>query len=99
MPRGDWFCLCNGYGALCEVLGGIPEQVENAAEIELEFNLGLTCDPHGGVVQVPCIDRNAIVAVKAVNAAHLALMDNGRVFNIVQQGASNHEGNRRGHVR
>ena len=83
MPRGDWFCLCNGCGALCEVLVGIPEQVENAAEIGLELDLGLTCDPAGGVVQVPCIDRNAIVAVKAVNAAHLALMDNGRVFHIV----------------
>ena len=67
-------------GALCEVLGGTPEQVENAAEIGLEHNLGLTCDPIGGLVQVPCIERNAIAAVKAINAAHLALMGDGRHF-------------------
>ena len=67
-------------GALCEVLGGTPEQVENAAEIGLEHNLGLTCDPVGGLVQVPCIERNAIAAVKAINAAHLALMGDGRHF-------------------
>jgi L-serine dehydratase len=62
---------------LCEVLGGTPEQVENAAEIGLEHNLGLTCDPIGGLVQVPCIERNAIAAVKAINAAHLALSGDG----------------------
>ena len=56
-------------GVLCEVLGGIPEQVTNAAVSGLELNLGLTCDPVGGFVQVPCIERNAIAAVKAVNAA------------------------------
>ena len=67
-------------GALCEVLGGTPEQVENAAEIGLEHNLGLTCDPVGGLVQVPCIERNAIAAVKAINAAHLALMGDGKHF-------------------
>ncbi|MEV8508728.1 L-serine ammonia-lyase [Actinoplanes sp. NPDC051475] len=59
-------------GALCEVLGGTPEQAENAAEIALEHNLGLTCDPVGGLVQVPCIERNAIASVKAINAARLA---------------------------
>ncbi|GGM57748.1 L-serine ammonia-lyase [Dactylosporangium sucinum] len=57
---------------LCEVLGGTPEQVENAAEIGLEHNLGLTCDPVGGLVQIPCIERNAIASVKAINAARLA---------------------------
>ena len=86
-------------GALCEVLGGIPEQVENAAEIELELNLGLTCDLVGGLVQVPRIDRNEIVALKAVNAAHLALMSDGRAFCIFRQGTTNHEGSRKGYAR
>ncbi|MBW0146187.1 L-serine ammonia-lyase [Marinobacter arenosus] len=65
---------------LCEVLGGSPEQVENAAEIGLEHNLGLTCDPVGGLVQVPCIERNAIAAVKAINAAQMALRGTGKHF-------------------
>jgi L-serine dehydratase len=64
-------------GALCEVLGGTPSQVENAAEIALEHSLGLTCDPVGGLVQVPCIERNAIAGVKAINAARLALYGDG----------------------
>jgi L-serine dehydratase len=64
-------------GALCEVLGGTPEQVENAAEIGIEHNLGLTCDPIGGLVQIPCIERNAIASVKAINAARLALGGDG----------------------
>lgn len=62
---------------LCEVLGGSPEQVENAAEIALEHNLGLTCDPVGGLVQIPCIERNAVGAVKAVTAVRLALRGDG----------------------
>ncbi|GAA3287176.1 L-serine ammonia-lyase [Nesterenkonia halobia] len=62
---------------LCEVLGGTPQQVENAAEIAMEHNLGLTCDPISGLVQVPCIERNAIAATKAVNAARMALMGDG----------------------
>jgi L-serine dehydratase len=62
---------------LCEVLGGTPAQVENAAEIGLEHNLGLTCDPVGGLVQIPCIERNAIAAVKAINAARLAMGGDG----------------------
>jgi L-serine dehydratase len=62
---------------LAEILGGTPAQVENAAEIGLEHNLGLTCDPIGGLVQVPCIERNAIASVKAVNAAHMALAGDG----------------------
>lgn len=65
---------------LAEVLGGTPEQVENAAEIALEHNLGLTCDPVGGLVQVPCIERNAIAAVKAINAANMALRGDGQHF-------------------
>lgn len=64
-------------GALCEVLGGNPDQVENAAEIGIEHNLGLTCDPVGGLVQIPCIERNAIASVKAVNAARLAINGTG----------------------
>ena len=64
-------------GALAAVLGGTPMQVENAAEIAMEHNLGLTCDPVGGLVQVPCIERNAMAAVKAVNAARLALRGDG----------------------
>ncbi|MFT5353605.1 MAG: L-serine dehydratase [Polyangiales bacterium] len=63
---------------LCEVLGGTPAQVEAAAEIGLEHNLGLTCDPVGGLVQVPCIERNAMGAVKAINAARLALRGTGQ---------------------
>ena len=62
---------------LAEVMGGTPEQVENAAEIGLEHNLGLTCDPVGGLVQVPCIERNAMASVKAINAAQLALRGDG----------------------
>ncbi|MFC4786373.1 L-serine ammonia-lyase [Nocardioides sp. MAHUQ-72] len=64
-------------GALCEVLGGSPAQVENAAEIGIEHHLGLTCDPIGGLVQIPCIERNAIAAVKAINAARLAMHGDG----------------------
>ncbi|WP_431710092.1 L-serine ammonia-lyase [Glutamicibacter uratoxydans] len=63
---------------LAEVLGGTPAQVENAAEIAMEHNLGLTCDPIGGLVQIPCIERNAIAASKAVNAAKMALMGDGQ---------------------
>ncbi|WP_269937144.1 L-serine ammonia-lyase [Arthrobacter sp. HY1533] len=63
---------------LAEVMGGTPEQVENAAEIAMEHNLGLTCDPIGGLVQVPCIERNAIAAAKAINAAKMALWGDGQ---------------------
>ncbi|WGY46840.1 L-serine ammonia-lyase [Vibrio sp. ABG19] len=65
---------------LCAVLGGTPGQIENAAEIGLEHNLGLTCDPVGGLVQVPCIERNAIAAMKAINAAQMALRGDGEHF-------------------
>ena len=64
-------------GALCAVLGGTPRQIENAAEITMEHHLGLTCDPVGGLVQVPCIERNAIAASTAVSAARLALHGDG----------------------
>ena len=62
---------------LTAALGGSNAQVENAAEIGMEHNLGLTCDPIGGLVQIPCIERNAIASVKAVNAARLALHGDG----------------------
>ena len=67
-------------GALAEVLGGSPAQVENAAEIGMEHNLGLTCDPIGGLVQVPCIERNAMASVKAIHAARVALSGDGSHF-------------------
>ena len=65
---------------LCAALGGCNEQIENAAEIALEHHLGMTCDPAGGLVQVPCIERNALGAVKAVSAASLALRGDGSHF-------------------
>jgi len=64
-------------GGLAEVVGGNPAQVENAAEIGIEHNLGLTCDPVGGLVQIPCIERNAIASMKAINAARLAINGDG----------------------
>ena len=65
---------------LAAVMGGTPEQIENAAEIALEHHLGMTCDPVGGLVQVPCIERNALGAVKAVTAASLAIKGDGKHF-------------------
>ena len=77
--QGEVGVACSmAAGALAEVKGGTPEQVENAAEIGMEHNLGLTCDPVGGLVQIPCIERNAMGAVKAINAARLALRGDGR---------------------
>jgi L-serine dehydratase len=64
-------------GGLCEIMGGTPEQVENAAEIGIEHNLGLTCDPVGGLVQIPCIERNAMASNKAINAARIASRGDG----------------------
>ena len=76
--QGEVGVACSmAAGALTEVLGGSPAQVENAAEIGMEHNLGLTCDPVGGLVQVPCIERNAMGAVKAINASRLALRGDG----------------------
>ena len=76
--QGEVGVACSmAAGALCAVLGGTVEQVENAAEIGMEHNLGLTCDPVGGLVQIPCIERNAMAAVKAVNAARMALRGDG----------------------
>lgn len=76
--QGEVGVACSmSAGALTEVLGGTASQVENAAEIGMEHNLGLTCDPIGGLVQVPCIERNAMGAVKAINASRLALQGDG----------------------
>jgi L-serine dehydratase len=76
--QGEVGAACSmAAGALTEVLGGNPAQVENAAEIAMEHNLGLTCDPVGGLVQVPCIERNAMGAVKAINASRMALRGDG----------------------
>jgi L-serine dehydratase len=76
--QGEVGVACSmAAGALCAVLGGTPAQVENAAEIGMEHHLGLTCDPVGGLVQILCIERNAIAAVKAINAARMALYGDG----------------------
>ena len=76
--QGEVGSACSMAAAgLTEVLGGTPQQVENAAEIAMEHNLGLTCDPIGGLVQVPCIERNAMASVKAINASRLALRGDG----------------------
>jgi len=79
--QGEVGVACSmAAGALAEVLGGTPEQVENAAEIGMEHNLGLTCDPVGGLVQVPCIERNAMGSIKAINAARMALRGDVKHF-------------------
>ena len=79
--QGEVGSACSmAAGALTEVMGGTPLQVENAAEIGMEHNLGLTCDPIGGLVQVPCIERNAMGAMKAITAARMALRGDGTHF-------------------
>ncbi|GIH90145.1 L-serine ammonia-lyase [Planobispora siamensis] len=79
--QGEVGSACSMAAAgLTEVLGGTPEQVENAAEIGIEHNLGLTCDPIGGLVQIPCIERNAVASIKAITAARIALRGDGRHF-------------------
>jgi L-serine dehydratase len=76
--QGEVGSACSMAAAgLAEVLGGTPEQVENAAEIGIEHNLGLTCDPVGGLVQIPCIERNAVGSIKAITAARMALHGDG----------------------
>ena len=79
--QGEVGSACSmAAAALTDVLGGTPQQVENAAEIAMEHNLGLTCDPVGGLVQIPCIERNAMASVKAIHAARLALRGDGSHF-------------------
>ncbi len=76
--QGEVGVACSmAAGALAEIMGGTAASVENAAEIGMEHNLGLTCDPVGGLVQVPCIERNAMGAIKAINASRLALRGTG----------------------
>ncbi|MCB0421326.1 MAG: L-serine ammonia-lyase [Bdellovibrionales bacterium] len=76
--QGEVGVACSMAAAgLAELMGGTPAQVENAAEIAIEHNLGLTCDPVGGLVQIPCIERNAMGAVKAINAARIAVREDG----------------------
>ncbi|MDH5209952.1 MAG: L-serine ammonia-lyase [Burkholderiaceae bacterium] len=76
--QGEVGVACSmAAGGLAAVLGGTPEQVENAAEIGMEHHLGLTCDPVGGLVQIPCIERNAVASVQAINAARMALAGDG----------------------
>jgi L-serine dehydratase len=77
--QGEVGVACSmAAGALAAVMGGSPEQIENAAEIGMEHNLGMTCDPVGGLVQIPCIERNAMGAIKAINAARMALRGDGQ---------------------
>ncbi|MGI9263176.1 MAG: L-serine ammonia-lyase [Woeseiaceae bacterium] len=79
--QGEVGSACSMAAAgLTEALGGSPEQVENAAEIAMEHNLGLTCDPIGGLVQIPCIERNAMASIKAINASRLAMRGDGEHF-------------------
>jgi L-serine dehydratase len=79
--QGEVGSACSmAAGALAEVMGGTPAQAENAAEIAMEHNLGLTCDPIGGLVQIPCIERNAMASIKAINAARMALQGSGEHF-------------------
>lgn len=79
--QGEVGSACSmAAGALAAVMGGTPAQVENAAEIGMEHNLGLTCDPVGGLVQVPCIERNAMGSIKAINASRIALRGDGTHF-------------------
>jgi L-serine dehydratase len=79
--QGEVGSACSMASAgLAEILGGSPEQVENAAEIGVEHNLGLTCDPVGGLVQIPCIERNAIASIKAITAARMAVRGDGQHY-------------------
>ncbi len=79
--QGEVGSACSmAAGGLAEIIGGTPAQVENAAEIGIEHNLGLTCDPIGGLVQIPCIERNAVASVKAITAARMAVRGDGSHF-------------------
>jgi L-serine dehydratase len=79
--QGEIGSACSMAAAgLAELLGGTPDQVENAAEIGIEHNLGLTCDPIGGLVQIPCIERNAVGSIKAITAARMAVRGDGEHF-------------------
>ena len=93
--QGEVGSACSMAAAgLAEVLNGTVEQIENAAEIAMEHNLGLTCDPIGGLVQVPCIERNAIASTKAINAARMAMRGDGNTLCFAGSGNQDHAGNR-----
>ena len=89
--QGEVGVACSmAAGGLTAALGGSMAQVENAAEIGMEHNLGLTCDPVGGLVQIPCIERSAMAAVKAINAQRLALQGEGQTQGVTGQGYQDH---------
>ena len=88
--------LLDGGRRAAEVLGGTPEQVENAAEIGIEHNLGLTCDPVGGLVQIPCIERNAVASVKAITAARHGAARRREPPRLARQGDQDDARDRRG---
>ena len=95
MPGRSWRCLFHGRRAgLVAALEGANAQVEHAAEIGMEHNLGMTCNPIGGLVQIPCIERNAFGAVKAVNAARMAMQDPCRTQGFARPGDSHDVSNR-----
>jgi iron-sulfur-dependent L-serine dehydratase single chain form len=96
--QGEIGSACSMAAAgLAEVLGGTPDQVENAAEIGIEHNLGLTCDPIGGLVQIPCIERNAIGSIKAITAARMAVRGDGEQFVSLDKAIKTMRDNRGGH--
>ena len=96
--QGEVGVACSmAAGALTEILGGSVDAVENAAEIGMEHNLGLTCDPVGGLVQVPCIERNAMGAIKAINASRSGVAWHWRSQSLPGQGDQNHVGHRQRH--
>ena len=96
--QGEVGVACSmAAGALAAVMGGTPTQVENAAEIGMEHNLGLTCDPVGGMVQIPCIERNAMGSVKAVNAARMAMRGDGVALRVARFGHQDDARDRRRH--
>ena len=98
--QGEVGSACSMAAAgLTALLGGTPAQIENAAEIAIEHNLGLTCDPVGGLVQIPCIERNAMASVKAVNAASLAMHGDGTHRVSLDQAIETMRSDRPGHAR
>ncbi len=96
--QGEVGVACSmAAAALAAVMGGTPAQVENAAEIGMEHNLGMTCDPVGGLVQIPCIERNAMGSIKALNAARMAMKGGRHALCLARQRDQDHARNRRGH--
>ena len=97
--QGEVGVACSmAAGGLTAALGGTPSQIENAAEIGMEHNLGLTCDPIGGLVQIPCIERNAMGAVKAINASRMAAARRRQAQGLAGQGHQDHARHRPRHA-